>query len=77
MKKLMKLGFTVEEVKTLKAGYAIRKDNDFSKMEYKLEKIVYNLKDNDYEIILQESHCGYGKCDFWTEWETVAYNIEF
>ena len=76
MKKLTRLGFTVSEIEDLKIGCEVSKNNNFCQMDYRLHKIVYNLKNNDYEIVLQESHCGYGKCDFWTEWETVAY-IEF
>ena len=77
MKKLKKMGFDAIEIKALKEGYEVRKDNDFCKMDYRLQKIVYSLKNNDFEIVLQESHCGYGKCDFWTEWDIVANNITF
>ena len=77
MKKLEKMGFNASEIEDLKNGYEVSKNNDFCQMDYRLNKVIYSLKNNDYEIVLQESHCGYSKCDFWTEWETVAYNIEF
>ena len=77
MKKLVRLGFTREEIEDLKIGYIIRKDNDFCKMDYRLYKRIYDIRKNDYEIVLQESHSGYGVCDFWTEWEDVTSNIQF
>ena len=70
------MGFTVNEIEALKEGYEVSKNNDFCMMDYRLHKRVYNLKNNDYEIVLQESHCGYGKKDIWTEWEDVINNIE-
>ena len=77
MKKLVRLGFTSNEIEDLKIGYEVSKNNDFCMTDYRLYKRVYSLKNNDYEIVLQESHSGYGKTDFWTEWEDVTSNIQF
>ena len=75
MKKLLRLGFTKNEIEDLKNGCIIRKDNDFNMIEYQIVNHVY--EDLSSELRLQESHSGYGKTDFWTEWEDVTSKIQF
>ena len=74
--KTLKSSFTIEEIKVLISGGIIRKDNSFCMSEYTINGELQ--EDGDIFLYLMESHCGYGKADFWTEWEKCSYfPIEF
>ena len=70
MKKVMKMySISDSEMNQMLYGGRIRKDREFCKVELRILEsfgILY----------LQESHCGYGNADFWTDWNDESIVIE-
>ena len=70
MKKVMKMySISDSEMNQMLYGARIRKDREFCKVELRILEsfgILY----------LQESHCGYGNADFWTDWNDESIVIE-